>query len=564
MAALYKKFAVHSPREKDSLNKTLQMWEGMGALRFHRANNSILVINPAKLNPQHSATKGRPISEKVVKPPLRLEGVEQDFSIIVDRHDLPRKFSGAVLRDIDDEVWQDTPDPKREDFRSCFVMTIDGEDSKDLDDAVHVKKTAKGWELGVHIADVSHFVPINSAIDNEARTRANSYYLIDKVIPMLPQKLSNDLCSLNPNEDKRSMSIIIDYNERGVMNDYRITPSTINTKFRMTYKRVQEIMDGAPEDNAELVQNIKVMEELFRLLLKNRLEAGSVDFNFKERKIILDEAGMPLKVYLKDRIDSERLIEEFMLAANIAAALFLHGKGLGVYRVHDVPPPEKYVNLKAFAAKQGVKLPDAPKPKDLQAFLKSLEGSSLAASAEIFTLRSMAQAVYQADNIGHFGLGFEFYSHFTSPIRRYADLLVHRLIKHFLAEPSPDNPAPYEYSWLEKTCSYISGMERTAMEAERDFYKIKSVRYMKPMEGEEMDGKISSVASFGIFVEIMDTGIEAMVRYSDMAGYVQFDEASLSARGGKKTYRLGDPVRIRLTRVNAERGFIDGEFLEKQ
>ncbi|MGL5722861.1 MAG: ribonuclease R family protein [Brevinema sp.] len=553
---LYNKFSVKSPKAKTALHGMLSTWERCGALRFNKATKSIVIVSPSKFV-QGKSRSSAP-GDKIARPPIRLEGVEQDLPLIIQRYDLPKKFSSAVLQEIDAQDWEKQPDLPREDLKDLFIITIDGSDSKDLDDAVHVKRTANGYELGVHIADVSHYVAPSSALDNEARTRANSYYLINTVLPMLPPALSNDLCSLNPQTEKRTMSIFMDFSAEGFMRGYRICASTICTRYRMTYDRVQEIMDGASENDAELAENIGLMAELFQLLLQNRLSKGSIDFNFKEKKIVLDDEGLPTKVYLKDRQNSERLIEEFMLSANIAAATFLHDKGLGVYRVHDTPPPEKYTNLKAFAAKQGIKLPDVPKPKDLQTFLLGLKDSPMLASAEILTLRSMSQAVYQAENIGHFGLGFTFYTHFTSPIRRYADLLVHRLIKYFLYGVG----TPYELAWLEKTCTYISGMERTAMEAERDFFKIKAVRYMKPLEGQDLTGAISSVAAFGIFVEVDNTGIEAMVRYSDMKGYVVFDEVSLSAKAGNKIYRLGDPAKIRLTRVNVERGFIDAEFID--
>ncbi|MGL5253890.1 MAG: ribonuclease R family protein [Brevinema sp.] len=554
LTELYNKFSIKSPKAKTALHGMLNTWERCGALRFNKAKKSIVIVNASKFSQGKSHSSG----DRVARPPIRLEGVEKDLPLIIQRYDLPKHFSSAVLQEIEAKDWEKYQDPPREDLKDLFVITIDGSDSKDLDDAVHVKKTDNGYELGVHIADVSHYVAPSSALDNEARVRANSYYLINTVLPMLPPTLSNDLCSLNPQTDKRTMSIFMDFSPEGFMRGYRICASTIRTRYRMTYDRVQEIMDGASEQDPELAENITLMAELFELLLQNRLNRGSIDFNFKEKKIILDEDGLPTKVYLKDRQNSERLIEEFMLSANIAAANFLYDKGLGVYRVHDTPPPEKYANLKAFAAKQGIKLPDVPKPKDLQTFLLGLKDSPMLASAEILTLRSMAQAVYQAENIGHFGLGFTFYTHFTSPIRRYADLLVHRLIKYFLYGMG----SPYELSWLEKTCTYISGMERVAMEAERDFFKIKAVRYMKPLEGQELTGAISSVASFGIFVEVDNTGIEAMVRYSDMKGYVVFDEVSLSAKAGNISYRLGDPAKIRLTRVNVERGFIDAEFID--
>ncbi|MGL4562187.1 MAG: RNB domain-containing ribonuclease, partial [Brevinema sp.] len=309
---------------------------------------------------------------------------------------------------------------------------------------------------------------------------------------------------------------------------------------------------------------IKLMDQLFRILNKKRMTDGTVDFNFRERKVKLDELGNPIKIYRKDRLDSERLIEEFMLSANQAAGDFLTKKGLGLYRIHDVPPPEKYTNLRKFAAKRGVNLPEVPKPNDIQDFILSLANSPIQMSGEILALRSMAQASYHYENIGHFGLGFEKYAHFTSPIRRYADLIVHRIIKHFLF--SSDKPSIYPENVLGVISQHISAQERIAMEAERDLMKIKSVRYMEPFVGEIFDGTISSIANFGIFIEMNDTGIEALIRFAEMDEFIIFNEEELTAqnRSGSKKYFLGKPIKICITKVNTERGFIDAiEYIEK-
>lgn len=502
-----------------------------------------------------------------MRPKIKFSDADQDVAIISQKYSLPKEFSYLIKQEIKNRYWEENQhcETYREDLTNHFVITIDGADSKDLDDAVSISKSFFGkWTLGVHIADVSFYVFKNSGLDKEALSRANSYYLIDTVIPMLPKELSNDLCSLNPHEHKKTMTIFIDFDSKGNIIDYRIVPSVIKSSYRMTYDRVEEIIQGSPEKDSKLRKTIKKMDKLFRVLNKKRMQDGSVEFNFKEKKIKLDSLGNPVKIYQKDRLDSERLIEEFMLAANQAAGDFLTKKGLGLFRVHDVPPAEKYINLRKFAAKRGVALPEVPKPQDIQNFITSLANSSVQMSGEILALRSMAQASYQRENIGHFGLGFQKYAHFTSPIRRYADLIVHRLIKYFLFTP---NEVPiYTTESLDRIATHISSQERVALEAERDLAKIKSVRYMSSCVGEVFDGIVSSVTSFGIFIEMKYTGIEALIRYSEIDDFMVFDEEQLIARNksGSKIYALGSPIKICITKVDVERGFIDAvEFIEK-
>ncbi|MGL4388200.1 MAG: ribonuclease R family protein, partial [Brevinema sp.] len=502
-----------------------------------------------------------------MKPKVFFGEAHTDVDVVSEKYSLPsRKFPIPVQKEILQKVWESEKhaDSNRQDLRKYFVVTIDGVDSKDLDDGVSISKSFFGkWTLGVHIADVSYYVAKNTALDKEAQVRANSYYLIDTVIPMLPEELSNQLCSLNPQEDKKSMTIFMNFDNQGKMLNYRITPSVIKSAYRLTYDRVEEMIKGAPEKDHILKKNIDLMTKLFRILNKKRMRDGTVDFNFREKKIKLNEKGQPIKIYQKDRLDSERLIEEFMLSANQAAGDFLTKKELGLYRVHDVPPAEKYVNLKNFAAKRGVKLPDVPKPSDIQKFVSSLANTPIQMSGEILALRSMAQASYHRENIGHFGLGFAKYAHFTSPIRRYADLIVHRLIKYFLFDI--DKTPIYTSNSLDLVAQHISSQERVAMEAERDLMKIKSVRYMEPFVGDVFDGVISSVANFGIFVEMKETGIEGLIRFSEMDEFIIFNEEELSAsnRSGTKKYFLGKAIQIKIIKVNVERGFIDAvEFLE--
>lgn len=564
ISTLYKQFSVYRDPKRKAVRKILEKLQQEDKIFIHPRTNKIYLGKkrniPEKKKHSGSFVKTNNETQRIA---IRYEMADQDVPLIKEKYQLPNDFTESIYQELQNQIWKKSTsiEQYRVDLRDLFIITIDGADSKDLDDAVSISKSLLGtWELGVHIADVSYYVPQHSELDKEAFERANSYYFINKVTPMLPQALSNDLCSLNPNEEKKAMSIFIKFDSKGNVKSYRIVPSIIKTSYRMTYDRVEEIIKGDNEKDPKLSKTIGLMNKLFRILHHKRMVNGSVDFNFKEKKIVLDENDEPIKIYQKDRQDSERLIEEFMLIANQMAGKFLTESGLGLYRVHDIPPSEKYQRLKNFAAKRGYILPEIPRPKDLQEFIDSLMDSPLQMSGEILTLRSMAQAVYQQQNIGHFGLGFELYAHFTSPIRRYADLVVHRLIKYYLFQ-NIFSKAPYTSDNLDKIGAHISAQERIAMEAERDLYKIKSVRYIKPYEGEIKQGIISSVANFGIFIEIQDTGIEAMIRYADMKEYMSFNEEELYAynRNRTKVFKLGDPITIKITKVNVERGFIDAE-----
>lgn len=564
LSTIYQHFNCHSTRYKMKIKSILKEFQSQGLINIDEKQFKVVLSQSKrdKNSKKHTPKQERNSSERHIRYTMN---AEEDLLLIKEKHQLPQEFVSAIENELANKVWEDQPslEHHRVDLRQLFMITIDGEDSKDLDDAVTISRSFFGeWELGVHIADVSYYVPQFTALDVEAQSRANSYYFINKVTPMLPKKLSNDLCSLNPQEEKKAMSIFIRFNGKGEVKSYKILPSLIKTSYRMTYTRVEEIMQGAQEKDSTLKKTIMQMAKLFKILHKKRMKNGSIDFNFREKKIVLDDLDNPIKVYQKDRLNAERLIEEFMLAANQIAGEFLTKNGMGLYRVHDIPPSEKYQRLKNFALKQGYKLPSVPSSKELQVFINSLLGLPVQMCGEILTLRSMAQAVYQQDNIGHFGLGFELYAHFTSPIRRYADLIVHRLIKYYLFKQEFSTP-PYTSEQLNSIAQHISSQERVALEAERDLYKIKSVRMMKAFEGTTRKGKISSIANFGLFLEDQLTGIESMIRFVDMKDYMIFNEDELIAHNRNKTiiYRIGMDVEFRIAKVNVEKAFIDADQL---
>ncbi len=454
---------------------------------------------------------------------------------------------------------------KRLDLRKEMIVTIDGADAKDLDDAVSISSNKNGWSLGVHIADVSYYVPKDSKLDKEALKRANSFYFINSVIPMFPKILSNGICSLNPEEDRLTLSVFMQIDKSGVVNKYEIHESVIHSRYRLTYDWVQGYLDGKEStSDIGLIETLSEMDKLFRVLYRKRIEEGGIDFDFKEQKCILNDLDEPDKIWLKDRQDSERIIEEFMLIANQTVAKFLSEKGISLYRIHGEPSAEKLQDFVRIALKFGHKVYGVPIPdtKDLQRILLEAKDKPHKELVNQILLRSMQQAKYDTDNIGHYGLGFGFYTHFTSPIRRYADLIVHRLIKDtFLKKTSGTH---YTEEQLGKIADHISSMERVAMEAERDFYKIKAIRFMEGREGKSYDGLITGVSPFGIFIQIKKYGVEGLVRFADMDDdYYIFDENNFSAYGkrNRKKYTIGDSVMIKVVRVNIARGFLDLAFV---
>lgn len=484
-----------------------------------------------------------------------------DILSIVEAYNLPQKFPEEVeeeLRRIPEHVSkEEAEETGRLDLRDLPTVTIDGDGTKDFDDAVTLEKTGTGWRLGVHIADVTHYVAEHSPLDEEALRRGTSVYLVDRVIPMLPHQLSNGICSLNEGEDRLTLSCIMEIGPRGAIHSHRITESVIRVDRRMTYRKVNRvIMDHDLETMKEYQGYTDLLEEMFKVskrLRSRRHARGSVDFEFPESEIRLDENGKPVEILAAVRGEAERVIEDFMLAANETVAKDFHDRKLPfLYRIHEDPDPEKVKKLASFGANFGVVLHTKDgkiTPKLLQEFLEKSAGKAEAPLLEIISLRSMQQAKYAPQNLGHFGLAAPYYCHFTSPIRRYPDLQIHRIIRETLrGEMSPKRIAHYD-TILPNVAVQTSSTERRADEAERETDKLKKVQYMERYIGEELDGTISSVTGWGFYVQLPNT-CEGLVHIAELTDdYYIFDEQhyELVGRMTGKKFRIGQPIRVFVT-----------------
>ena len=501
-------------------------------------------------------------------------GVEIDS--IVKSHGLPEEFPKKVL---DEAEFVAVPIPEEEiqrrfDIRDLKTFTIDGEDAKDLDDAVSIEKLSNGnFKLGVHIADVTHYVREKSKLDKEALKRATSVYLVDKVIPMLPKTLSNGMCSLNPFEDKLTLSIFMEINDKGEVVKHDIYESVINSKARMTYTEVSDILEKddplLKKTFSHMVDEFKMSEELARILMKRRERRGSIDFDFPEAKIILNKDGEVVDIKHYERRISNRIIEEFMLISNETIAEHYFWLGLPfVYRVHETPSAEKMEQLSKFEATFGYTIKgdlEDVHPKALQAIVENIKGKREEEAISTILLRSLKQARYEPTCLGHFGLAAKYYCHFTSPIRRYPDLQIHRIIKEQLNNKINQKRQDQLSNIVEYASTQSSERERAAELAERDVHDYYKACYMADKVGQEFEGTISSVTNFGMFVELENT-IEGLVRLANMADdYYIYDDMTYTIIGErtKKTFRIGDPVRIRVDRVNVDFREIDFELLEK-
>lgn len=498
-----------------------------------------------------------------------------DILSIIHKHGLPGDFPAEAMEQAGNTP--DTIDEKdlegRRDLRDQTIVTIDGADAKDLDDAVTVTKLKNGhYKLGVHIADVSHYVTEGSPIDQEAYERGTSVYLVDRVIPMIPHRLSNGICSLNPKVDRLTMSCEMLINPQGQVVEHEIFQSVIKTTERMTYSDVNKILVDDDEELKQkyeaLVPMFKDMEDLAAILRGKRMERGAVDFDFKEAKVLVDEEGKAKDVVLRERSTAEKLIEEFMLVANETVAEHFHWMNVPfIYRIHEDPDQEKLQRFLEFVTTFGYVVKGTAgsiHPKALQSVLEEVRDRPEEAVISTVMLRSMKQAKYDPQSLGHFGLSTEFYTHFTSPIRRYPDLIVHRLIRTYLIQGKTDEAT--REKWAEKLpeiAEHTSNMERNAVDAERETDDLKKTEFMLDKIGEEFDGVISSVTNFGMFVELPNT-IEGLVHVSFMTDdFYRYDEQHYAMIGERmgNVYRIGDEITVRVVDVNKDERNIDFEIV---
>ena len=493
-----------------------------------------------------------------------------EIHAILAEFGLPYRYPEAVEKaanKIPDAI-TDEEIAAREDFRQVTTFTIDPKDAKDFDDALSIRRLSNGnWEVGVHIADVSYYVKPGSIIDKEAESRGTSVYLVDRVVPMLPERLCNEICSLRPDEDKLTFSCVFELNGNAEVQKSHIARTVIRSNRRFAYEEAQEVIETGEGDYKE---EILALNDLAQKLRKRRFDNGSINFDRHEVKFDIDESGKPIGVYFKVSKEANKLIEEFMLLANRTVAEFIGKPRDGkkpkafVYRVHDLPDPDKMASFAAFITRFGYKIKTegskADLSKGINSLLANVQGKPEENLVETIAIRAMAKAVYTTVNIGHYGLSFDYYTHFTSPIRRYPDLMVHRLLERYMAGGRSVNVQS-----LEDECKHASDMEQLAANAERASIKYKQVEFMGERLGEEYDGVISGITEWGLYVEINENKCEGLVPIRDLEDdYYEFDEKNYCLMGRRKhrIYRLGDPIRIKVARANLERKQLDFALVE--
>lgn len=499
-----------------------------------------------------------------------------DIMSIVKDNDLPVEFSEDVKKQLEyipDEVDESEKDG-RKDLRHLTMVTIDGADAKDLDDAISISKENNIYHLGVHIADVSHYVGENSPLDKEALKRGNSVYLVDRVIPMIPHQLSNGICSLNEGADRLALSCLMDIDEKGNVISHEIAETLIRVDKRMTYNGVKLILEDNNLENSyedgeqieeykDFLPNLKLMEELARILRKVRHDRGSLDFDFPESKIILDETGFPIEVKAYERSVATKIIEEFMLIANETVAEDYYWQEIPfMYRTHEKPDEEKITQLGIFINNFGYSINKGKgdiHPKEIQKLLNSIDDKPEEALISRLTLRSLKRARYTTFSAGHFGLAAKYYSHFTAPIRRYSDLQIHRIIKENLNGNMGEKRIKHYEKILDEVAYHVSSTERLADDIEREVEKMKKVEYMSQFIGEEFEGVISGITNWGVYVELPNT-VEGMIRIEDIDDdYYVYDEERYILVGERtgKTYKLGEKIKVQLVATDKVQRTID-------
>lgn len=514
--------------------------------------------------------RGRPAEGRIARVIGRPGDPGIESELIIEEYELPTDFSPAVLEEASRIPQEVTPALRRgrKDLRDLPTVTIDGEKARDFDDAISIQRIKGGFRLWVHIADVAQYVKEGSFLDQEAYQRGTSVYLPDRAIPMLPVQLSNGICSLNPQVDRLTLTCEMDISQQGAILGHDIYESAINSNERMTYTAVREILvDRDPlrrKRYASLLPELELMEELMGILKAKRSKRGSIDFDLPEPEIILDLQGRLADVIRAERNMAHQIVEEFMLAANETVAGHLEDLKIPlIYRVHEEPDEEKLTDLAEFLATLGITLPAGKKlkPGNLQKALAGVKGTREEALVNTVVLRTMKQARYAEENVGHFGLAAEQYTHFTSPIRRYPDLIVHRIVKNAARGRYKNSEAVDKLAeYIPDAAVHCSRRERTAMEAERDVVQSLKLLFMRDKLGEEFDGIITGVTSFGFFVQLAEAFVEGLVHISSLADdYYHYIEKLHCLRGErmKRVYRIGDPVRVRVDRVDTIRKRID-------
>ncbi|WP_295003103.1 ribonuclease R [uncultured Streptococcus sp.] len=496
-----------------------------------------------------------------------------DVLEVLESMDIVSDFPDDVLAEAN--AVPDAPTDKdligRVDLRQEVTFTIDGADAKDLDDAVHIKLLDNGhFELGVHIADVSYYVTEGSALNREAVARGTSVYVTDRVVPMLPERLSNGICSLNPNVDRLTQSCLMEIDRKGRVVNHQICQSVINTTFRMTYSDVNAILAGddeLAEKYQPIVESIHHMADLHAILEKMRVRRGALNFDTNEAKIIINDKGMPVDIVLRQRGVAERMIESFMLAANETVAEHFSKRKLPfIYRIHEEPKTEKLQKFLDYASIFGIHIHGTANKitqQALQEFMAKVENKPGADVLNMMLLRSMQQARYSEHNHGHYGLAAEYYTHFTSPIRRYPDLLVHRMIREYTQVT--DEKIEHFRQVIPELATSSSTLERRAIDAERVVEAMKKAEYMEEYVGEEFEGVVSSVVKFGLFIELPNT-IEGLIHITTLPEFYNYNERTMTLQGEKsgKVFRVGQPIKIKLVRADKETGDIDFEYLPSE